>query len=620
MLLLVTSVPAFPAGKDAWIEVRSPNFTVISNAGEKEARKIADQFEQFREMFHSSFKAMRVDLGKPLIIFAARDENALKQLLPSYWEAKGRVHPGGIYAQGEDRHFVALRTDIVGENPYEVVYHEYTHAILNLNFRNLPLWLSEGLAEFYGNSTIYKNFVSVGRISRGRLRVLQEGRLIPIETLLQADLHSPYYNEEDRASLFYAESWAIVHYLLTDPEASKRQLLVNFLKAWDASGNQLEAAAKAFGDLKQFSEAMEAYSHQQLFYTGRVNTTLHGDAKSYSSRELPPAELAADRAIFYVHTHRPVEARISAEQAIKADPDLPLAHEALGLLAYSEGKYGAAERTFSRAIELHSTSYFPYYFSAQARLRHNRPSEDDTPEIAEMLEKAIAMNPQFAPAYAALARVYSLRKETQKKALVAGRKAVELEPGNLSNAINFGYVLLTAEMISDAKAFAARIVDAAKTPEEKAEAEQLRKEVENQESYEKAVAEAAERAKRAQAEELALKTAEGANPTAPGEEPAIAGGEASKRHAGQTEYASEGNIFSAECNPDSRGIVILRVGKSTLRFYYAKLSDLYIVSTAKADSGEAPPCKAWIGRRARLYFYQSKDKPFMGELDTIQFF
>ena len=44
-------------------------------------------------------------------------------------------------------------------------------------------------------------------------------KLIPIETLLQADEHSPFYNEANHASMFYAESWAIVHYLMLDPEA-----------------------------------------------------------------------------------------------------------------------------------------------------------------------------------------------------------------------------------------------------------------------------------------------------------------------------------------------------------------------------------------------------------------
>ena len=63
------------ASKESWIEVHSPHFTVISNAGDKQARKLADQFEQFREMFHNSFPKLRVDLGKPLIISAVKTKH-----------------------------------------------------------------------------------------------------------------------------------------------------------------------------------------------------------------------------------------------------------------------------------------------------------------------------------------------------------------------------------------------------------------------------------------------------------------------------------------------------------------------------------------------------------------
>jgi len=251
--------PAITRAKDVWIEVRSPNFTVISNSGEKEARKIADEFEQFREVFHNTLPKLRVDLGKPLIILAVRNEDSLKVLLPGYWETKGHAHPVGLYAPGEERHFVALRTNVEADNSYQIVYHEYTHAIMNLNFPDLPSWLGEGLAEFYGNSTIHDKDVEIGKISPYHLQILQENRLIPIDVLLSADTNSPYYNEQNRVSVFYAESWAIVHYLMLDPEARKQQLLSKFLTAWTKSGNQVEAAEHTFGDLKKFGQAMEAY-------------------------------------------------------------------------------------------------------------------------------------------------------------------------------------------------------------------------------------------------------------------------------------------------------------------------------------------------------------------------
>jgi Tfp pilus assembly protein PilF len=609
VLLLLGARPAAAVSKDVWIEVRSPNFTVISNAGEKEARKIADQFEQFRGVFHTSFPALRVDLGKPLTIFAVKNEDSLKLLLPGYWEVKGRVHPAGIYAPGEEQHFVAVRTNIESNNPYQVVYHEYTHAIMNLNFRGLPIWLGEGMAEFFGNSTIHEKEVETGKISVEHLMVLQHERLIPIESLLMADAQSPYYNEQNHASIFYAESWAIVHYLLLDPEARKRQLLFKFLSAWDASGDQVEAARKTFGDLKIFSKAMEAYARQQTFFVGRVNTSIHGDPKDFSSRTLLPAELEAERALFYLHTQRPNEAQAAVNEALEADPGLPLAYEAQGLLAYSRQDFRAAESAFSRAIGLHSSSYFPYYFAAEAQLRHGLPTEEQAPKIIAALEKTTQMNPQFAPAYAALSSIYSMHPETHEKALADGRKAIELEPGNLSVATSYGYVLLNAGKAAAAKVLAVRIQGAARTPAERENAQELLSAIAGREEYDRQADAIAERARHQ--ESVAVVTLE-----RPSGAPASPSG---AEHPKGTEFAVEGNIASADCG-DGPGKVTLSVNKTAMKFRFADFATLQVVTTAKQDSDEPPDCSRWKGRRVRLYFYKLKDKEFLGELETIQFF
>ena len=619
--------PAPAGAKDTWIEIQSPNFTVISNSREKEARKIADQFEQFREVFHNTFPKLRVDLGKPLVILAVRNEDSLKVLLPGYWEAKGHAHPAGLYAPGEERHFVALRTNVESDNPYQIVYHEYTHAIMNLNFRDLPIWLSEGLAEFYGNSAIHDKEVEIGKISPYHLQILQENRLIPIETLLSADANSPYYNEQNRVSVFYAESWAIVHYLMLDPEARKQQLLSKFLTAWTATGNQVDAAQRTFGDLRKFSQAMEGYVRQRAFYISRVPTTIRGDPKSYSSREVPPAELAAYRALFYIHTQRPVEASSSAEEAVLADPALPLAYEARGILEFTKQDYPPAEADFARAIELNSTSFVPYFFAAETPMRSGIAPGDQNSRLTTWLEKAVEMNPQFAPAYSTLASLYSTSPATRDKAIATCRKAVELEPGNLTYRINYAYVLLNAGKTSDAKALAERMQQVTKTPTEKHDSVELMLAVYNAEIRDKEIAALAQGAKQS-AEAVKAASVESASTVvvtataspSKAETPSSPSGSGTVKKSSRTEFAVEGVISAAECKAETNGNVTLTVNRVGMKFRYSSLSTLYVASTAKEDSGQAPACSEWKGRRARLYFYQTKDRPYAGELNTIQFF
>src|SRR5579863_3498271 len=67
-LLAGTAVRGASDPNLGWIEVRSPHFVVSSNAGEKEARRIADQFEQIRGLFLAAFGNLKVDPAQPVLI------------------------------------------------------------------------------------------------------------------------------------------------------------------------------------------------------------------------------------------------------------------------------------------------------------------------------------------------------------------------------------------------------------------------------------------------------------------------------------------------------------------------------------------------------------------------
>ena len=98
------------------------------------------------------------------------------------------------------------------------------------------------------------------------------------------------------------------------------------------------------------------------------------------------------------------------------------------------------------------------------------------------------------------------------------------------------------------------------------------------------------------------------------------GGFLAAKKSSRTEYAVEGIISFVESNAASSGKVTLSVNNAGVEFQYSSLNKLCVHSTAKEDSLEAPACTDWKGGRARLYFYQTKDRPSAGELNTIQFF
>src|ERR1700693_1815714 len=66
------------AGDKPFTEVRSPNFRVLTNGNEHDARRIALEFEQMRAVFAIEFPKMRLSTGAPLLIFAVQTESDRK--------------------------------------------------------------------------------------------------------------------------------------------------------------------------------------------------------------------------------------------------------------------------------------------------------------------------------------------------------------------------------------------------------------------------------------------------------------------------------------------------------------------------------------------------------------
>ena len=609
--------PKDSAARAKWVEVLTPHFTVVSDAGEKKARQTASQFEEIREVFQNSFPNLRTNIGKPVIIFALKNEDSMRSLLPAYWEATGHAHPAGIYVVGEDKHCAVVRANVQSEQPYEVVYHEYAHALENLNFQKLPLWLAEGVAEFLGNSAIHDGYVEIGLPSRHHLGVLRENKLIPIEALLEVDSKSSYYNEQTRASLFYAESWALVHYLMMDTEARQKRLLHNFLNAYQSSGNQLEAAQESFGDLDKFAQTVEQYSRRQQFAFNRMNTPVHVNPKSFTSRSLSGAEVDALRGDFYTRTHRQVEAKAALQAALQQDANLALVHEGLGLLALSQQETRTAEAEFAEAVRLNSSSFLAYYFNARVRMREQMNTPEESGRVIADLEKAVSLNPQFAPAYEALSSLYSLNPADTDKSIAAGKAAIQLEPGTLSYVLSYGWVLLRIGKVSEAKTLAARIQAVAESPEDDSAARRLAEVVTEREAYDAQLAARALHPQDTSAQPSLTATSPPPGSAAAGfyYEPAAA-----NKHSGEDEYAVEGTILSSNCPIGAAGKVILTVNKRRMNFTIPNIRELQVLLKNDDVSSHPPSCADWTGQHARLFFYKLKDKTFFGELSTIQFF
>src|ERR1700692_4423747 len=206
--VLAFSLAAVSAADKPFTEVRSPNFRVLTNGSEHEARRIALEFEQMRAVFAVGFPNMRLTTGAPLLIFALQTENDIKSLAPAIWKNHKGPMPAGYFDHGWEKQFAVVNISVDIPGAYNVVYHEYVHSLLHTNFRWLPTWLDEGLAEYYGNTRFESKKLYVGAPSL-RVEYLKGRQMIPLETLLTVNPYSYYRGKPEQIDVFYAESWAL---------------------------------------------------------------------------------------------------------------------------------------------------------------------------------------------------------------------------------------------------------------------------------------------------------------------------------------------------------------------------------------------------------------------------
>ncbi len=82
----------------------------------------------------------------------------------------------------------------------------------------LPPWLNEGLAEFFSTLRITDTHCELGAPQAMRLETLRHHPWLPFAELLAVDHESFARKTRDQMAIFYAESWALTHMLVSSPE------------------------------------------------------------------------------------------------------------------------------------------------------------------------------------------------------------------------------------------------------------------------------------------------------------------------------------------------------------------------------------------------------------------
>jgi tetratricopeptide (TPR) repeat protein len=349
---------------------------------------------------------------------------------------------------------------------------------------SVPVWFNEGLAEYYSTFEIDDDKkVAIGKAVPEHVFWLRDHGVLPLKTLFAVDHNSPYYNEKNKQTFFYAESWLLMHYLLLGNNQQRVPHLGSFLQQLSNGVPVEKAFTQAFQtDFPAMEKELKKYAGQNSFplQTFTFKQKLEFDT-DMSAAPVTEAEAQAYLGDLLVHTHRLDDAEKYLQQALALDSASPMANSSLGVLRTYQGRMDDARAALQKAVGGDSKNFLAHFYYAMA-LSGVGPGgsagiSDYPRETAELiraeLKKTITLSPTFPEAYRLLAHVNLVTGDQIEETISMVKTALGFAANNDDMRIVLAELYLRKEDFAAAKQVLEPIAANAPDEEDRARAKSI---------------------------------------------------------------------------------------------------------------------------------------------------
>lgn len=413
LLQLTAATPAYATNtKDTWTSVRSKNFFLVGNASEKDIKRTATRLEQFRETFSRLMKRARLASDVPMTVMVFKDDNAYKPFKPLYQGKPANV--AGFYLPGREINYITMRNERGAESDktFQLIFHEYVHSLVENNTTFAPLWYNEGIAEYYSTFELTKGDTEaqIGKVIDHHIYRLRERGIMPLRQLFAVDSSSPDYNERDKQSIFYAQSWALMHMLLAGNNGQRAPQVSRFIDLLARSTPIEQAFTQAFQtDMQSMEKELKKYVSNTGF---PYQTYTFTDGKVEAATEMQTQPVSEAEAEYHLgdlllRMNRLDEADTHLQQSAKLDAAFTPTQVSLGFLRVRQNRPADAAKYLSQAVAANSQNHLAHYYYALALSREGRDEEETlvsefAPDKAALMRNSLKRAIELAPNFSTL--------------------------------------------------------------------------------------------------------------------------------------------------------------------------------------------------------------------------
>ena len=448
--LAAPSSAALPSAEEPWIRADTRNFTVFSNADVEVVSALSADLELLHSVLENLNRGRTRVPPIPTYVFIFRDEESFR---PYKLRVGGQPAPiSGYFLLHPHANFVAIDGSR-GELSRSVVYHEYIHYFVRNNLPHVPLWFNEGLAEFYSTLVKSGDEIFIGKEVKRHVAWLRANDLIPIDRFLATETSSEIYNEKERKGAFYAQSWAMVHMLLTGDE-ERRHNVARYLKGLSAATDPVDALEDAFSlRVRSLERQLDDYMRSPSFRYFRQSLDGIETEMIFQHRQIEHSEVLYRLGYLLAHFNpaRLVEADRHFRASQDLDPNYAPAWYGLGYLRYLRSDFDAASFFYERARDFDDSDFLVHFLEGLNLTRWDITDRelglvlDDQPDRLEQarisLEKSAELRSSFAETWATLGATYVGAERPSERGAEVLRKAHELLPQRADVTFNLAIVL-----------------------------------------------------------------------------------------------------------------------------------------------------------------------------------
>jgi tetratricopeptide (TPR) repeat protein len=471
------------AAEPQWIRVSSDHFSVLTDAGEKRGREVIVRFEQMRAVFAQLLMKTRLHMPEPLEIIALKTDKEFAQNAPNRQEQA--ITEAGFFIPGEDRNYIVL--NLFEDESWQAVRHEFAHLLLNYNYPPTPGWFDEGFAEYFSSLRLDNKQLQIGGdpelISGWKQDMLGNQREVrnPPKSFIDL-LNAPVwlampdlftmkhntssYQEGPHHTLFYAQSWIVMHYLLNKNKLPETGAYFDLVQNQKLPVEQ--AIQQAYGmTTAQFEQAVKEYFHSlaPLFLAQDAanlpgTTNLGGQMYQFPSpvvaddvgssiRQVPEAEAQASLAEMALRMPDHREQALKELNVIVSQPktDNAIAHCALAWAHMERKEFSQAAEELDKATELDAHDPWVRYYSALVKYHAAQSGGQAFQGLGNMMQDLRAVldwDPEFAEAYSMLAMA-RVEGGGINSAMESMREAIQLSPRNENYLLEMAQIYMAGK-------------------------------------------------------------------------------------------------------------------------------------------------------------------------------